>query len=645
MKLQQFNGGLATRLRPQYLQQNEAVEYVNIDNSTGALTPVKDKLATAIPAGAFNWYSSALARWFSSSTYTSYTELDNKVYSATGSSVPKVIDSTSIHNIGIIAPTNLTLGAVIPSTIVTDATLESTVSALATALPNQDLTYLFINDSAGVYSLSFETTISAAAVPKTKTELKGRYAAFGGRVVSKVQAPGRVYTTAADATKRTITLSKVRTEIFGSNGVKVFRQYKGEWRKVGALLDETSSITDTAEDISANELLDLAKYSALQGTYQYVMTYYDNTKGRESGPSAVTDEYNVEDSGVINFTSLPVSSDTTVTHKRLYRVGGDITSFSLVAQLPNSQTTYTDNVKDVDIGDLLTTQNYLPAPNTINYLCTANGMLFGADGAKLRYTPIGKPEAWPELYYITFESDITAIAVVYTGILVCTLTKTYVVTGSGPNSLSVGPAISTDQGCLTHASMQVLKGAALWVSYEGICASSGDGVKVISRQQLGKLTLNPIDSVLINEVYHVLDANGFTYSFDTAIGPVFKKFSFGVTSLAKKDSSMYGYNNGVLYELFKASTNLSFTYLSPRFIEGSFTKSKVYKHVYIYSKGDIIVKIYIKDQLVLTKVLSTEDNHCLLVPQELQRGNFIQFEISGTGEVFEIEYIAEAVKN
>lgn len=644
MKLQQFDGGLATRLRPQYLKQNEAVEYLNVDNTTGALTPIKDKVATSITAGPYNWYSSALARWFNSNIYTSYAELDNKVYTANGST-PKVYDSSSQHSIGIIAPSSFVLTATIQSTVVTDVTLTSTVSASPAALPNQDLTYLLINDSAGVYSLSFETVLSAAAVPKTKTELKGRFAAYGGTALSKAQTAGRVFVTAADATKRTVTISNARTAVFGSNGVKVFRQYKGQWRRVGVLVNDTSSIADASEDIGINELLDLSKYSPLQGTYQYVLTYYDNTRGRESGPSNVSAEYNLEDSGVINFTSLPISSDATVTHKRLYRVGGDITSFSLVAQVPNSQTTFTDTIKDVDIGDLLTTETHLPAPNTINYLCSANGMLFGAEGPRVRYTPIGQPEAWPELYYVTFESTITALAIVYNGILVCTLNSTYIITGSGPNSLSVGPAISVDQGCLSHASMQVLKGTALWVSAEGICASSGDTVKVISRQQLGTLRLNPIDSTLVDEVYHVLDSSGITYSFDTVLGPIFKKFNFGVTSLAKKYASLYGYSNGVLYELQKASTNLSFTYLSPRFIEGSFTKAKVYKHVYIYSKGDIIIKVYINDVLVTTKSLNTEDNHTILVPQELQRGRFIQFEIIGTGEVFEIEYIAEAVKN
>ena len=41
MKLQDFTGGLATRLRPQYIQLNEGVEYNNINSRVGSLVPVK----------------------------------------------------------------------------------------------------------------------------------------------------------------------------------------------------------------------------------------------------------------------------------------------------------------------------------------------------------------------------------------------------------------------------------------------------------------------------------------------------------------------------------------------------------------------------------------------------------------------------
>lgn len=636
MKLQQFNGGLATRLNPQFLALNEAQDYLNIDNSTGSLTPVKDKLATGLLTFPYNWYSSSLARWFSSNSYTVYAELDNKVYSSDGVDVPQVHDTTGSYSVGITPPGAFTGNPIILSTPVTDVTLSAVISVVATALPNQEITYLLVNDNAGVYSSAFEVSISVSAIAKTKAEL---------RINPKAGKPTELqYKAAADAAKRVITISLPRTETIGSNGVRVFRQYKGFWRLVGVLASYTASLVDSLEDISAGILLDTTKYSSLQGVYQYVLTYYDNLRGRESGPSEVTAELNLATSGQISFSNLPVSLDSTVTHKRLYRVGADVTSFSLVTELPNATAAFTDNVSDTNIGDLLTTQIYLPASEDINYLVTANGMLFGAEGARVRYTPIGQPEAWPELYYITFESTVTSLAVVFTGILVCTLTKTYIITGSGPNSLAMS-GISTDQGCLSHTSMQVLKGSALWVSYEGICVSSGDAVKVISRVQLGRLSLNPVDSILVNEVYHVLNADGISYCFDTVLGPVFKKLNYGIATYAKKDSVLYGYLDGRLYLLEQASTNLAFRYLSPKFIEGSFTEAKLYKQVYIYSKGDIIIKVYIDDVLVATKELNTEDSHTVYAPQEQLRGHFIQFDITGTGEVLEIEYTAGRAKS
>lgn len=640
MKLQKFDGGLSTRLRPQYLALNEAVEYINIDNSTGALTPVRDKINSGLTGLAFNWYSSAVNKWFSKDIHTSYAELGNKVYEMDGITIPRVHDSSASYSMGLNIPdlTGTTITAVEPATPVTDVTLESVPSLSPDALPYQDLTYLLVNDNNGFYSLAFQTTISAANAPKTTTLLGGRfgYTSVGGKLITSAKA-NKNYVAANNATKRTIIISAPRTEIFGSNGVRVFRQYKGIWRRVGVLDNPAASIIDHSEDISASQELDISLHSKLQGIYQYVVTFYDKTRGRESGPTLPTVEFDLNESGQVNFVDLPISSDPTVTHKRIYRVGGELTTFSLVAELPNSQTIFEDTVPDLDIIDALTTQNYLPAAIGFNYVTTLNGMLFAAAGANLRYTPIGQPEAWPELYFITFEATITSIAAVFTGILVCTATKTYIVTGSGPNSLAMF-CISNDQGCIAHSSMQVLKGSALWVSQEGICSSSGDVVSVISRDKLGVMNLNPRDSILVNEVYYVLDNSGIAYCLDTAIGPMFKKFNLGITSFAKKGSDVYGYNAGILYILFKAATNLAMTYKSPRFIEGSFTSSKLYKHIYIYSKGDIIIKLFINDTLVTTKQLTTEDNHTVYAPQKDLRGFFIQFEITGTGEVFEIEY-------
>ena len=101
---------------------------------------------------------------------------------------------------------------------------------------------------------------------------------------------------------------------------------------------------------------------------------------------------------------------------------------------------------------------------------------------------------------------------------------------------------------------------------------------------------------------------------------------------------LYGYSGGRLYSLYKDTTNTTFKYKSPRFIEGSFTENKTYKKVYIRSEGDIILDIIINDEVVANFNLQGKETHQLQVPQQAQRGYSIQFNIEGTGTVHEIEY-------
>lgn len=633
MKLQKFDGGLSTRLNPQFINQNQGVIYNNIDNSKGCLIPAKNKTLTSIVANAYNWYSNSLNRWFGNTSYTSYVEYNSTVYEA-GFNIQQVHTSTISFPMGILAPSTLVGAKVLPSTPVTDVTISSTIDG--GNLPNQDITYLLINDTANTFSTPFEVVHTASSIPQSTVLAKSVRSRFGNLASN---AANRVLTAAADTKLKSVTISKPKTKSLGSNGVRVFRQYKDVWRQVGVLATESSTLVDAVEDISANPSLDESKYSPLSGIYQYVMTYYDSLRGRESGPSPVSAEFDLSDSGYLQLSELPVSANSTIDQKKIYRVGGELTNFSLVATISNSTTEFLDTIADSAIpGDLLTTQTVLPAPSGLKYLVTANAMLFGALGTNLRYTPINQPESWPELFFVTFEAEITALATVAAGILVCTINRTFLVSGSGPNSLSVTP-ISTDQGCVDHKSIQVLKGTAIWLSQEGICVSSGDLVNVVSRNVLGTLKLDVLDSELVNEVYYVLASNGVTYSFDTAIGQIFKTFTFSVTSLAKKDSTLYGYENGKLYSLFTSSDNLEMHFKSAWFVEGSFTQSKQYKHIYIFSKGDIIINVYINDSLVATEQLDTSlDNHQISIPQELLRGFFIQLEVKGTGEVYEIEY-------
>ena len=624
MKVQDFTGGLATRLRPQYIGTNEGVVYTNINSRVGSLAPVQAKLGTAIAVKRYHKYYIAKQEWLSADVPTDYLEYQKKMYFTDRLSRPQKYDGTNTYNLGITPPSTLssfTINAY-PSPVLS-ATFKADTST--SGLPVEDTYYALVNSDAGKYSKALVVVVTSKGIMRVIAEAT---TTVPDNLTVKMD-PG--------TSTRTITISKPEGIELGIDGVQVFRWYKGAYYLVGTLLTDTSSLLDNVADISVNEALDESNFGALDGVIQYALTYYNSEDGTESALTPPSVELDIESTGTISVTSLPVSTDPQVDKKRLYRVGGNLTTFTLVTELANSATSYEDTLKDINVdGRLAETQGDGPAPNGLAFLTEAYAMLFGAVGPYLRFTPIGQPNNWPPLNFLTYEGDITGIAQVANGILVFTKFQTHLVTGTGPTSLS-SQLLSKDQGCIAFESIVGLSGAAVWVSTDGICASNGDLPKVLSKRKLDKLSLTPVDSVIYDEVYYVHDADGTTLAldFDTE---VFKQFSFDVVTLAVAEDELYGWKDGVMYQLYGGSSTASFKYLSPRFIEGRATELKTYKKVYIYSKGDIIIKIIIDDVEVCATALKGEDSHVIQVPVDKQRGHFIQFDISGTGEVYELEY-------
>jgi len=235
--------------------------------------------------------------------------------------------------------------------------------------------------------------------------------------------------------------------------------------------------------------------------------------------------------------------------------------------------------------------------------------------------------------------EITGIAQVGTGLLVFSKFRTKIVYGTSPTTLSTQP-LNADQGCINASSIQLLNSYALWVSSDGICASNGSTVTVVSRPKMGKITLAPIQSIVYDEVYYVLEASGEILAYDYRFEPIFKRLNLGVTTLAKGEDILYGKSSSSWVRLFNSSDLEELSYLSPRFVEGRITEDKTYKKVYISYTGDIIISVYIDDELVSTTELSEPICETIQIPQDSQRGHYIQIGVTGKGEVSELEYEA-----
>lgn len=635
MKIQLFDGGLNTRLRPQLLAVNEAVEYTNVDNSTGILAPIAGKVKTTIETNEFvTWYKAG-EEFISSATPVQTVEFQKRLYTVDGVNQPTVYDGTTTRNLGIEAPTV----APLPVTTLLDTPTEAKmVSQTGGSLPATSQVYIFVNGSATVYSNVLAVEFDLLNGNRINTEREDLYNEFGNASLNNP----RLINSSQLINRRTL-ISEVKGIVYGDIGVQVYRLYAAKYRLVGTLTSDADSLIDNVYDISANAEYNVNLVGSVVGSIQYLYTYYNSATGYESAPSAVSTT--LKSNGAVTVNNLTASPDPQVTDIRLYRVGGNLTLFSLVVELPNVTINYVDDNKDTEIiGTILTSQDSQNAPNTLQFITEAYAMLFAAEGSKLRFTPIGQPTVWPETFFLNFDGDITGMTQVASGLLVFTKFRTFIVTGTGPTTLAQY-LLSDDQGCISYDSIQVIGSEAIWASTDGLCTSSGGGVIVVTKNKLGKITLVPIDSEIFDEVYYLLQANGtvlcLDYRYQTKL---FKYLNFGVSQLVVSNDALYGWKEGFLYKLFASTEKETMIYKSPRFVEGSVTEEKYYKKVYIYSEGDIILNILINDVLVSTSSYSSKDRHVVQVPHAYQRGQFIQFEISGTGEVFEIEYVAGRTK-
>lgn len=636
MKLQTFDGGVANRLVPQLLNLNQGVIYENIDNAKGILTPVKNKLPTGILLDLYNYYYVAGDEWLSSARPTDYLEFQRKMYLTDRVNPPQKYSNETYNNLGIVKPISTPIiNNTSSATPLEDITiLNKTDSG---DLPAADFDYLLFNVKDGIYSTPFKFTVYASSTESTRAS---------GEVISFNETTrfGRnSIITADDPTNRAVEFKDLKGDF--KDSAKLYRWYDGAWRLVFEFTSKSDTFIDAIYDVSTKVELDEDNISRFNGTYQYVYTYYNADDGTESAPSSISKELEV-DSGSIQVSLLNNSTDSQVTTKRLYRLGGNITQFTLVTELELSVTTFVDTLSDIDLdGRLLESDNYYEAPKGLQFLSESYAMLFGAVGSTLRFTPIGKPNAWPPEYSLQFESDITGLGPVANGVLVFTRTKTYIVTGTGPTSLAQ-QSLRGDQGCIAFESIaEAFEGTLIWASEDGLCTSSGNNVTSLTKNFLGEIKLDPISSVVHDEVYYCQNRDGSILAWDYRFQTIPKYLNLGTESLSVALGELYGYSKGELYSLYKDSTNTTFKYKSPRFVEGSFSMNKTYKKVYVRSEGDIIIDIIIDDEVVARYVLTSKDTHQLQVPQQQQRGYSIQFNIEGTGTVHEIEYTASPRQN
>lgn len=380
---------------------------------------------------------------------------------------------------------------------------------------------------------------------------------------------------------------------------------------------------------------------------QYTYTYYDSTEGVESAPAPLSDELSIGSGKSVDISGFITSINTAVDTIRLYRIGADTTEFTLIVELPSITLVYNDNVPTLNaIGTLLASNDNQAPLQGLHFLSLANSTLFAALGDKLYFTKLGIFDAWPTLNFIQFDNDITGILPTQDGIFVFSNTgklKANLLIGTDISNFRVIP-LTTDQGCNSNKSCRIIKDTPVWSSDDGICAFTGGTVKVLSKEKLGKVTLDIVNVAIYDEHYYMCLADGSIFAMDFRFGLAFKNFDFttneiiDIINVGTFNNKLYAVRNDLeIIDMFTGE-ELTLKYISPELTEGDASQVKMYNNIYVRANGKFTFKAFIDGTKVSQQDIDGNKIFDIKVPAEKQRGSSIQYDIQGIGTIKEIEY-------
>lgn len=389
---------------------------------------------------------------------------------------------------------------------------------------------------------------------------------------------------------------------------------------------------------------------------RYCYTYYNANDGTESAPSPFTAPVKVgeyvnggEDQETSNdyilysyatIKDIIASDDPQVTHIRIYRMGGGITTFSLVMQIPNISSQVLDNTPSANLGNGITTIGY-QVPPKVNYIATAYGMLFGCNENILYFSDENVPTNWNPLNYIVFDDNIVGIGCIQSGILVFTRYRTYIIAGNSATTF-YKQLLLDNIGCLSAGSILTNGSECIWQSDDGLYMYSNVGLQNLSFSRVGN-TLAPIKSCCLHNrtYYGLMEDKIVCINFHLQGAIYYLDYTAG-TSIINAEAKVLVCNSKEVTEF--AGAPMTMRYKTGWVASGGLSRLKTYKTFYVYAIGDISLKVYMSGELVADTNLANAVNEVKIMQGNTQ-GYYIEFEVTGTGELYEIEYVQEYRQN
>lgn len=324
--------------------------------------------------------------------------------------------------------------------------------------------------------------------------------------------------------------------------------------------------------------------------YTYVTSY-----GEEGPPSPASTVITTDDNQTINLSNLQTSSsksNTNLLKKRIYRsnTGSNTTAFQFVAEVTLATTTYSDTSNNNELAEVIPSSTWIAPPDDdtslypdgpMKGMCALPGGVFaGFTGKRICFSEPFLPHAWPASYRIALEEEIVGMKVVSNGILVTTKSVPYLVTGSGPDTMTA-IRIESSQANLNKRSMVDMGPYVIYASPDGLIAAEGTTVKnltegiITSSQWQANYYPATITAFLWEERYVGFYSTGSGYGgfiFDPRVNDGTSFVDLDASGLIRgghtdpDDSQLYLIISNTIKKFQGSNTNLTFNWKSKEFV-------------------------------------------------------------------------------
>lgn len=213
----------------------------------------------------------------------------------------------------------------------------------------------------------------------------------------------------------------------------------------------------------------------------YLYTYV-NTWGEEGSPSPA-ETVDVSETGTVTLSNLAPAplGNYAVAFKRIYRSQNGTNGngvYQFVAEIPDSQTTFEDNILGKNLGETLSTLNFVPPPEDMRGLTAMpNGMMAGFSGQDVCFCEPYTPYAWLPEYQLTTDYPIVGLGAFGSSLVVCTTGVPYIVTGVHPSAMTM-EKVEIEQSCVSKRSIVSFSGGVMYASPDGLVYVGTGGTKI-----------------------------------------------------------------------------------------------------------------------------------------------------------------------